>query len=244
MKANLVVPDIRDNYIENLLTAYGIQDLEKYLNPTFESIQNPKDFNNIKEGAEVLINSCNNKEKILLIVDCDCDGFTSAAIFYQYVKRIWPDIDIEYRLHEGKQHGVNDCMDYIKTIPEKSVDLILTDPPYNIAQYSTGNIPLPGRSAVNNDLGEWDLKEINPFDFPKKFDVIVGNPPYQKSEDMKNLTPKELAIYKKKYESAYKQFDKYIVFIERAYSLLNENGMLGYIVASKFMKLGAGQKQR
>ena len=48
-----------------------------------------------------------------------------------------------------------DCLEYIKTIPDKSVDLILTDPPYNIAQYSTGNIPLPGRSAVNNDLGEW-----------------------------------------------------------------------------------------
>ena len=40
MKANLVVPDIRDNYIENLLTAYGIQDLEKYLNPTIKKIQN------------------------------------------------------------------------------------------------------------------------------------------------------------------------------------------------------------
>ena len=114
MKANLVVPDIRDNYIENLLTAYGIQDLEKYLNPTFESIQNPEDFNNIKEGAELLINSCNDKEKILLIVDCDCDGFTSAAIFYQYVKRIWPDIDIEYRLHEGKQHGLEDHIDWIE----------------------------------------------------------------------------------------------------------------------------------
>ena len=50
MKANLVVPDIRDNYIENLLTEYVIQELEKYLNPTFESIQNPEDFNNIKEG--------------------------------------------------------------------------------------------------------------------------------------------------------------------------------------------------
>ena len=66
-----------------------------------------------------------------------------------------------------------DCLEYIKTIPDKSVDLILTDPPYNIAQYSTGNIPLPGRSAVNNDLGEWDLKEINPFDFVDDFKRIL-----------------------------------------------------------------------
>lgn len=134
MKANLVVPDIRDNYIENLLTAYGIQDLEKYLNPTFESIQNPEDFNNIKEGAELLINSCNNKEKILLIVDCDCDGFTSAAIFYQYVKRIWPDIDIEYRLHEGKQHGLEDHIDWIESNPVYGL-IVLPDSSSNDKEY-------------------------------------------------------------------------------------------------------------
>lgn len=66
-----------------------------------------------------------------------------------------------------------DCLEYIKGIPDKSIDLILTDPPYNIAQYSTGNISLSGRTAVNNDLGEWDLKEINPFDFVDEFKRIL-----------------------------------------------------------------------
>lgn len=61
----------------------------------------------------------------------------------------------------------------MKTMPDRSVDLILTDPPYNIAKYSTGNIPLPGRSAVNNDLGEWDLSEINPQDFVYDFKRII-----------------------------------------------------------------------
>ncbi len=66
-----------------------------------------------------------------------------------------------------------DCLDYIKLMPGSCVDLILTDPPYNIAKYSTGNIPLPNRSAVNNDLGEWDLNEINPFDFVEEFKRIL-----------------------------------------------------------------------
>ena len=26
-----------------------------------------------------------------------------------------------------------DCLEYIKTLPDQSIDLILTDPPYNIA---------------------------------------------------------------------------------------------------------------
>lgn len=55
-----------------------------------------------------------------------------------------------------------DSRELIKSIPDKFVDLILTDPPYNISQHSTGNIPLPGRSAINNDLAEWDRVPFNP----------------------------------------------------------------------------------
>ena len=50
----------------------------------------------------------------------------------------------------------------MKVIPDKCIDLILTDPPYNIAQYSTGNIPLPGRDALNNDIAAWDSIPLNP----------------------------------------------------------------------------------
>ena len=66
-----------------------------------------------------------------------------------------------------------DCINYLSKIPDQSIDLILTDPPYNIAQYSTGNIHLPGRSALNNDLGKWDLKEIDPFELVKDFKRIL-----------------------------------------------------------------------
>lgn len=66
-----------------------------------------------------------------------------------------------------------DCFNYLSQIPDNSVDLILTDPPYNIAQYSTGNIDLPGRSALNNDLAEWDLNPINPFDLLEDFKRII-----------------------------------------------------------------------
>ena len=87
--------------------------------------------------------------------------------------------------------------------------------------------------------------EINPFDFLNlRFDVIVGNPPYMKSEDMKNITPLEFPLYKSNFISAYKQFDKYFLFIEQGLKLLNVDGFLGYIVPSKFTKVGAGLKLR
>lgn len=87
--------------------------------------------------------------------------------------------------------------------------------------------------------------EINPYDFiDKKFDVIIGNPPYLATEHMKQLTPLELPLYKKKYSSAFKQFDKYFLFIERGLNLLKPHGLFGYIVPSKFIKVGAGKKLR
>lgn len=89
------------------------------------------------------------------------------------------------------------------------------------------------------------LAIINPFDFTNlRFDVIVGNPPYMKSEDMKNITSLELPLYKANYFSAYKQFDKYFLFLEQGINLLAEDGILGYIVPNKFTKVGAGQKLR
>lgn len=90
-----------------------------------------------------------------------------------------------------------------------------------------------------------DFEIINPFDFGDlAFDVVVGNPPYLATENIKQITPKEHSIYNKKYETAYKQFDKYFIFVERAIGLLNDGGYFGYILPSKFMKVGAGKNLR
>lgn len=61
----------------------------------------------------------------------------------------------------------------IQRIPDQSIDFILTDPPYNIGKHSTGNIPLPGRSPMNNDLAEWDWKDFNPEEWVEEFIRIL-----------------------------------------------------------------------
>lgn len=95
------------------------------------------------------------------------------------------------------------------------------------------------------DVPEEAIEAVNPFDFGDlRFDFIVGNPPYMKTEDIKNITPLEYKLYPERYESAYKQYDKYFLFIQRALQLLKEGGSLGYIVPSKFMKVGAGKNLR
>lgn len=66
-----------------------------------------------------------------------------------------------------------DSRDIIKQIPDNSIDFILTDPPYNLGQHSTGNIPLPGRSAMNNDVAEWDKIDFNPEEWADEFIRIL-----------------------------------------------------------------------
>ena len=45
-----------------------------------------------------------------------------------------------------------DCLEGMKRIPDGSVDLIATDPPYNIAR--DNNFTTMGRAGI--DFGEWD----------------------------------------------------------------------------------------
>lgn len=104
-----------------------------------------------------------------------------------------------------------------------------------------------GNSLIDNGdkVRQEDVFSINPFDLPNhQFDVIVGNPPYMATEHMIQLTSKEMEIYKKKYKSAFKQFDKYFLFIERSMQILKEGGYLGYILPSKFIKVGSGKNLR
>ncbi len=67
-----------------------------------------------------------------------------------------------------------DCFEKLKEIPDNSIDLILTDPPYNIAKYSTGNIKFDWRSDINNDLADWDLQPLDPNDLLSEFKRVLS----------------------------------------------------------------------
>lgn len=67
-----------------------------------------------------------------------------------------------------------DAAEYIKKIPTNSIDLILTDPPYNLSLYSTGNIKFNWRKDINNELAEWDKKEFNPIEWVHEFKRVLN----------------------------------------------------------------------
>lgn len=115
---------------------------------------------------------------------------------------------------------------------------------------------LYGNSLIDNfrikddDIDDATRIEIVPLDWEhinvgNLFDLIIGNPPYVSTEDMHSLLPTvEVWAYKNTYKSAYKQFDKYFIFIERAIEKIKENGKVCYIVPNKFYKIGSGKNLR
>lgn len=65
----------------------------------------------MRQAVDLVAKTIENKGHIMVVVDSDADGFTSAAIFINYVCKIAPDYaktHIKYYLHAGKQHGLQD----------------------------------------------------------------------------------------------------------------------------------------
>lgn len=111
-----------ESYAYTVLRSRGITDIDAYINVTKDSLNPYQDLDNIEAAASVVIDSLNNHEKVFIQVDSDNDGITSAAIIYNYIKRYWPDADIAYRMHTGKQHGV-----IVDTVPADATLVIIPD---------------------------------------------------------------------------------------------------------------------
>ena len=123
MKYELVNENFKKDYIVSLLAARGVEDVEEFLNPTEKSLQDYMDLENMEEGAALLLKAIKNNGKILLIVDSDPDGYTSSAILYLYLKKVFSDIQIDYWIHEQKQHGLED---HIENLMKTDYNLVIT----------------------------------------------------------------------------------------------------------------------
>lgn len=110
MKYRVNGEDIKENYGAEILTRRGVKDVTRFMEPDDNCLQSPHDLDNIEEGAYLLLSKLNKGNKLAIIVDCDVDGFTSAAIIYNYLKLV-SDVEIDYYIHSGKQHGLEDMVD-------------------------------------------------------------------------------------------------------------------------------------
>jgi type I restriction-modification system DNA methylase subunit len=108
--------------------------------------------------------------------------------------------------------------------------------------------------AIENNELLFKLKPFNwdeEFNFLKQtngFDAILGNPPYVRIQNIVKFSLEEIKFFQSKvsgYTVAESEtFDKYYLFIQKAINLLNENGVLGYIVPHKFFIVKGGKALR
>ena len=94
--------------IKTIIENRDIDDVELFLNPNDKDDLDAFSLNNMKLGAEILLAHVNVDSNISILVDPDADGFTSASIIYQYIKKINSEAKIEYFLHDSKAHGLTE----------------------------------------------------------------------------------------------------------------------------------------
>ena len=79
---------------------------------------------NLKNGLMAIINTVKENADALVIVDCDCDGYTSAALLINYLYKLFPSWvvnHLDWYMHDSKQHGLSDCIDFVLTRNPKLV---------------------------------------------------------------------------------------------------------------------------
>ena len=124
MQVRLVNEEIKSNYVVELLKERGLneEEISYFLNvPDDSYLESPEQLDYMDKAQEMFdkMIKLENEDRICVIVDSDCDGFASAAIFIQYLRKFNKKVQVDYVLHEGKGHGLSDT---IKVIEEKFND--------------------------------------------------------------------------------------------------------------------------
>jgi len=153
-------------------------------------------------------------------------------------------IDLDYNAVEVARFSM-----VVRLLEEETGDTlpsgrkILPDLDKNILHGNTvvgADFPITSGPVFKQTLPlDWSPTELSTL-----FDIVVGNPPYVKTENMVRISPDELKYYKSKYKTPYRQFDKYFVFIELALSKMKAGAWFGMVIPNKWITIGAGTKLR
>ena len=189
MEYQLIVPGIplekELTAVEQVLANRGIvpANVEHYLHTTDEDILDPKGIMNMQPGVKMLIKHIAQNDKVLIQIDSDCDGYTSAAALINYLNCLFPGFvqnNVYYRIHTGKQHGIildtvpadvklviapdsssNDYEEH-RTLMERGVDVLVIDhhEADSISEYAC---------IINNQLCDYPTKSLSGVGMVYKF---------------------------------------------------------------------------
>lgn len=183
MRYQLIKP-INKNYsvIEQILTNRNIpiNKINDYLYTSDADVAPPEalDQSKLRQAAAALVSTISTQGKTLVIVDSDCDGFTSSAILINYLHDFfpsWVETKLNYIFHEGKQHGLSD---HIQNILKQNYNLvIIPDAGSNdstectflfkqgtktiVLDHHLCDIKNPDAIVINNQLSDYPNKDFS-----------------------------------------------------------------------------------
>ena len=115
--------DIKTNFLKNLLIDRGIipendkEYQQMFFYPTEKNLLNPLDLDNMEDGFNLFLKHLKAESNFYFVVDSDADGFTSSAIFINYMennlRKMYPNFSINYHIPDGKEHGLDTIMDIL-----------------------------------------------------------------------------------------------------------------------------------
>ena len=189
MEYQLIVPRIPQNRelsaVEQVLLNRGImpENVEHYLNTSDSDILNPSLIMNMKQGAQMLITHIAQNDKVLIQIDSDCDGYTSAAALINYLNCLFPGFvqnNVFYRIHTGKQHGI-----LLDTIPDDIKLVIAPDSSSNdyeehqklkangvdvlVIDHHEADMISENACIINNQLCDYPTKSLSGVGMVYKF---------------------------------------------------------------------------
>ena len=201
MKYKLIKePDNSLSATQQILYNRGISlnQIHHYLNPSDLDINSfdGLGIENLKSAAAALVSTIKKKKNVLIVVDSDCDGYTSSAILLNYLYDLFPSFienNVKYYIHEGKEHGLLDVMNYIN---EHDFDLIIlpdsssNDYGYHKELYQNGKKIIildhheaeyisPYAIIINNQLSDYPNKDFSgagiTWQFCRFLDKLLGS---------------------------------------------------------------------
>lgn len=188
-----------------------VEKQEAWLNAGWESIYDWMELNDpdstcslgkMQRAVNMVYAAIEQDKDILVVIDCDCDGMCSSALFVNYFYSRFPEYaakHINYILHDGKAHGLADVCDKIlsqkpallvspdgatndkkeqKTLNDAGIDILILDHHEADADYTNEHT-----LVINVQLSEYPNKALTgggvTYKFVSAFEdtLIHGNQP-------------------------------------------------------------------
>ena len=98
------------------------------------------------------------------------------------------------------------------------------------------------RARANALLSKWLVSgDFLLHEFKERFDIVIGNPPYIRFDDITVAKQKE---YRALFSSFAERCDIYVPFFEKSLALLSDKGVFSFICTNRFTKSSYGKQLR